>query len=307
MQTRWAGLIAGMAMLLVMPGAASAATVNNGSVDGVTYLSSDGSDFVTNAAPLVIEIPCPGTKRPMGGGYSIGLNELDTLRSAAPADLNGDGRIDGWRVVAETGQSSTGVGTDASAICRKGTVKYVTKTGTLPASPGALTLTARCPKDMHVTGGGAVASNGGAARAAYVSSMYPIDGPDADSKPDDGWRATFYGSTQPGTKVIAICASTKQTYAARSTQHPEQDNKIPAGTVGSGYWARCPATKHVLGIGAYIGGPPGHVRVHSIYTGDAFDGDPNADADTVPDDDAFMSFSNRSSSAQPTEGWAICG
>jgi len=63
----------------------------------------------------------------------------------------------------------------------------------------------------------------------------------------------------------------------------------------------------VLGIGAYIGGPPSDVRVHSIYTGDAFDGDPNADADTVPDDDASMSFSNRSSSAQPTEGWAICG
>ena len=168
-------------MLLAAPGAASATTFANlGTVDGVTYLATNGSDGVTNAAPLVLEIPCPGTKRPVGGGYEIGLNELDILRSAAPADLNGDGKIDGWRVVAETGQASASVGTDASVICRKGTIKYVTQAGTLPASPGALTLTASCPSDMHVTGGGAVASDGGAARAAYVSSMYPIDGPDAN-------------------------------------------------------------------------------------------------------------------------------
>src|SRR4051794_28874898 len=153
MNRGWAGLVIGLAMLLAAPGAASAATVNNGSVDGVTYLSTDGSQFVTHTAPLVIEIPCPGTKRPMGGGYEIGLNELDTLRSAAPADLNGDGKIDGWRVVAETGQPSNAVGTDASVICRKGTVRYVTQTGALPATPGALTLTASCPSDMHVTGG----------------------------------------------------------------------------------------------------------------------------------------------------------
>jgi hypothetical protein len=281
--------------------------MNNGSVDGVTYLSTDGTTFVTNAAPLVIEIPCPGLKRPMGGGYQIGLNVLDTLRSAAPADLNGDGKIDGWRVVAETGQNGTAVGTDANVICRKGTVRYVTKTGTLPASPGALTLTARCPSNMHVTGGGAVASDGGAALGAYVSSSYPIDGSDGDSRPDDGWRATFYGSTQPGTKVIAICASTSPTYIARSTQHPDQDQKIPAGDVGSGYWATCPPTKHVLGIGAYIAGPPRYVRVHAMYPGDAFDGDSNADSDSIPDDDASMSFANRSSTAQKTEGWAICG
>src|SRR3954447_4946587 len=162
MQRHSIGLLAGFAVLLVAPGAASAATVDNlGSVDGVTYLAA--SDYVTNAAPLVIELPCPGSKRPMGGGYSIGLNEVDTLRSAAPADLNGDGKIDGWRVVAETGQSGTSVGTDANVICRKGTVKYVTKTGTLPASGGPLTLTARCPNSMHVTGGGAVASDGGSA------------------------------------------------------------------------------------------------------------------------------------------------
>src|SRR3954468_6993330 len=113
MNRRWAGLVAGLAMLMAAPGAASAVTISNGSVDGITYLSSDGSDFVTNAAPDVIEVACPGTKRPVGGGYQMGLNELDTLRSAAPADLNGDGRIDGWRVVTETGQTGTAVGTYA--------------------------------------------------------------------------------------------------------------------------------------------------------------------------------------------------
>ena len=211
MKKQWTAALAGLVVLLIAPGAASAGTVNSlGTVDGVSYLQASG--FVTNAAPLVLEIPCPGLKRPTGGGYQIGLNELDTLRSAAPADLNGDGRIDGWRVVAETGQSGTAVGTDASLICRRGKVRYVSQTGTLPASPGSLTLTARCPSDMHVTGGGAVASTGGDPRAAWVSSSYPIDVKDADTKPDDGWRAHLYGSTQPGTKVVAICAPTKQSY-----------------------------------------------------------------------------------------------
>jgi hypothetical protein len=295
-----------MAIILVAPGSATAATVDNlGTVDGITYLAA--SDAVTNAAPLVIEIPCPGTKRPTGGGFQIGLNELDTLRSAAPADLNGDGRIDGWRVVAETGETGTAVGTSASVMCRKGTLRYVKKAGTLPASPGPLTLTARCPSGMHVTGGGAIASVDGDPLGAYVSSSYPIDGPDSDKRPDDGWRATFYGTTQPGTKVIAICAYFRPSYPSRVKQYPEQDHSIAAGEVGSGYWVSCPATKQVLGVGAFIGGSPGEVRVHAMYTGDGFELAPNDDADSVPDDNAGMSFSNRSSSAQPTNGWAICG
>ena len=307
MKRTWRGLVPGLIVMLIAPGPASAAIVNNGTVDGVTYLSTDGTDSVTIAEPLVLEIPCPGTKRPTGGGYEIGLHELDTLRSAAPADLNGDGRIDGWRVVAETGQESTAVGASASVICRGGPLRYITKAGTLPASPGPLTLTARCPSDMHVTGGGAVASSGGDARAAYVSSSYPIDGPDADSKPDDGWRARFYGRTQPGTKVIAICAFTRQSYPSRIKQWPDQDHSIPASTVGSGYIVSCPATKHVLGVGAFIDGSPGDVRVHSTYSADGFPSWPNDDADSVPDDNAGMSFSNRSTNPQPSNGWAICG
>jgi hypothetical protein len=300
-------LVVGFVVVLALPGAAAAGTVNKGSVDGITYLVTDGSDFVTNAQPLVIELKCPGRKRPIGGGYQIGLNVLDTLRSAAPADIDGNGTIDGWRVVAETGQTGTAVGTDASAMCRRGKVKYVTKTGTLPASPGALTLTARCPSDMHVTGGGAVASDGGAPRGAYVSQSYPIDGADSDKLPDDGWRATFYGSTQPGTKVIAICAFTKQVYPTRAQQYPEQDQHIPANTAGSGYVVSCPPDKQVFGVGAFISGSPAEVRVHSIWTDDGYSGWPNDDADTVPDDNAAMSFSNGSSSPQLTNGWAICG
>lgn len=298
-------LVFASVFMLLLPGAASAATVNNGTAGKVTYLASSG-DFVTSAAPLVIDLKCPGAKRPIGGGYQIGINELDTLRSAYPADTDGDGKIDGWRVVAETGQPSTAVGTSASAVCRKGTVKYVTKTGTLPASPGALTLTAKCPSGMHVTGGGAVASDGGAAQGAYVSQMYPIDGSDADKLPDDGWRARFWGSTQPGTKVIAICRYSTQTYETRSAQNPDQDQHLAAGNVGSGYVVFCPADKHVFGIGAYIEGSPGEVRVTQTYTEDAFSLASNDDADSVPDDDTGMSFSNRSSSAQLTEGWAIC-
>jgi hypothetical protein len=117
MRTLRTCLVAGFVVIIALPGAASAATVNKGSIDGITYLVTDGSDFVTNAQPLVIDLKCPGRKRPIGGGYQIGLNVLDTLRSAAPADTDGNGTIDGWRVVAETGQTGTAVGTDASRQC----------------------------------------------------------------------------------------------------------------------------------------------------------------------------------------------
>ena len=107
--------------------------------------------------------------------------------------------------------------------------------------------------------------------------------------------------------MIAICASTTLAYPTRKKQYPDQDSSIGAGVVGSGYWVSCPATKHVLGIGAFIGGSPRDVRVHATYPGDAFPGWANDDPDSVPDDNAGMSFSNRSSRAQPTNGWAICG
>jgi hypothetical protein len=152
MMKKWAGAVCAVVAMLVAPGGALAAD-SQGTVDGISYLTASGA--ATIDAPAVLEIPCPGTKRPMGGGYQLGLDPTDTLRSAAPADLNGDGKIDGWRVIAETGQPTTAVGTEAGAMCRKGTVKYVTKLGSLPATPGALTLTAKCPTDMHITGGGA--------------------------------------------------------------------------------------------------------------------------------------------------------
>lgn len=90
-------------------------------------------------------------------------------------------------------------------------------------------------------------------------------------------------------------------------EYPDQDSSIGAGVVGTGYWVSCPAAKQLLGIGSYIGGSPGEARITAMYPGDAFSGWPNDDADSVPDDNGGMSFSNRSSSAQPTNGWAICG
>ena len=107
--------------------------------------------------------------------------------------------------------------------------------------------------------------------------------------------------------MIAICASTKQSYPTRSKQNPDQSQTLGAGVVGSGYVVTCPSTKHVLGIGAYIGGPPGQVRVTATYSSDAFSGWTNDDADSIPDDNTGMSFSNRSSTPQATNGWAICG
>jgi hypothetical protein len=301
---RATALIPAMAALAlcVMPGLAAAGQ-SLGTVDGITYLHEMGS--ATISAPFDVELPCPDGTRPTGGGFAVGLHQTDSLRGTLPADLDADGRIDGWRVIAETGQPSTAVGADAWAICRGGKLRYASKSGQLPAgSPGALKLTARCPNGFRVTGGGALAGApppSGDPRVAEVLYSHPIDGRDDDTKPDDGWRARLYGTEQAETKVIAICAETRQKYVQGDTSPVQADGG------GSGRFVSCPATRHVLGIGGLIGGPVGEARQHSADPGDAFSLHENHDEDTVPDDNASASFVNEAGAPKTGTVYGICG
>lgn len=297
---RGAALIAATAALTLAAAGLASADQDLGTVDGVSYLSD--ADFVTSATPLVLDIACPPGTRPTGGGYGVGLDPLDMLRGAFPADLDADGRIDGWRVIAETGQSGTAVGTDASAICRGGKLRYVRQAGDLPTGPaGGLKLTARCPRGLGVTGGGALAGTlPGDPRSAEVLYSHPIDARDADTKPDDGWRASFYGTDQPGTKVIAICAETRQKYIQDVVESVEVGG-------GHGRFILCPGARHALGIGTRISGPTGEARATSAGPLDAFSGHPNDDQDTVPDDNVSASFANEVGATKTGTVYGICG
>jgi hypothetical protein len=77
----------------------------------------------------------------------------------------------------------------------------------LANSLGSVEVT--CADGRNVLGGGAF-SNGDYAETS-IDDSYPIDGPDKDSKADDGWRVTIWNtaSTARNIEVLAICSKLK--------------------------------------------------------------------------------------------------
>ena len=129
------------------------------------------------------------------------------INTTMPVD-DGDGDSipdDGWRAF-----QHLFTGTNASMLvyseCRKGPAPaYRTLSAPVPAHQ-PVTLNMAC-NGGHVIGGGAVIS--GPAADAHLAASLPIDLQDADSVPDDGWRATVSNdsSNDLTTTVHAICVS----------------------------------------------------------------------------------------------------
>ena len=83
------------------------------------------------------------------------------------------------------------------------------------AGPGTTkVIAARCPGQTKVLGGGMTSF--GDFGDAYVSSSYPDDRGDRDSKPDDAWvsRVSTFDSYVGGS-AMAICARTAVSYRSR--------------------------------------------------------------------------------------------
>lgn len=72
-----------------------------------------------------------------------------------------------------------------------------------------------CPKELHVTGGGAFSN--GIYQGTKIQDSYPIDGEDEGSKPDDGWRATIWNASanSVNTEAQAICTKLKPKYKTK--------------------------------------------------------------------------------------------
>jgi hypothetical protein len=82
---------------------------------------------------------------------------------------------------------------------------YVVKDAPDPAGTQA-SVSARCPFDTHLTGGGAYTSGGTV--DDEVASSAPFDGADRGKAPDDGWLAEINGSASSDNTItsFAICA-----------------------------------------------------------------------------------------------------
>jgi hypothetical protein len=108
-----------------------------------------------------------------------------------------------------------------------------------------------CPRNLHVTGGGGAL--GKPATSTLIAS-FPVDGSDANSKPDDGWEAWGNAGEADNLQAFAACTKTMPAYhRAVMTVKPAEGLRISA---------QCAGGQHVLGVGGRIGSAPaGTARV----------------------------------------------
>jgi hypothetical protein len=133
--------------------------------------------------------------------------------------------------------------------------------GDTSAVTGYSSVDAACPTGAHVAGGGF--------HSGVPTGNRPFDGPDHDTRPDDGWTYDFYQST--GTSdVFAICSAGRFAYVKKS-------KRIRAGQVQTAT-VSCPrGTRVVSGGGVPIRG----ATADFLDTSAPFD---DADANALPED-----------------------
>lgn len=161
-------------------------------------------------------------------------------------------------------------------------VQYVEKAA---SSPTQSAVQVACPAGTHVTGGGAITSNG--YRNLVLRGSFPYDNNDGDLDFDDGWRIHYQNRGGSGVSVEAICAADMPVYAFAGFS-------IPAGARGE-QTLECPGDDHV-----YSGGARGATLVGLLPR----DG---SDADARTDDRWLARLDNYTQQSALAGVWVICG
>jgi hypothetical protein len=118
-----------------------------------------------------------------------------------------------------------------------GPVTYVTEDVNLLAG-GANGVTAFCPADRNVSGGGAaIAGQTGESDDADISTLRPADTGDGGSIPDDAWIADASNEDNIGhvLTTTAICVKTSKA----DVSYPESEGSVGAGNVSGGTFVSC--------------------------------------------------------------------
>lgn len=105
-------------------------------------------------------------------------------------------------------------------------------------------LTADCPGQTHVWGGGEV--NDAGYEEFQLRQSHPLDDADNDAKPDDGWSIGVVTPAAEAVTVQAVCAKPMPRYVT-------QDLAIFPGNIGF-FKVKCPRGTNVSGGG--VEGPP---------------------------------------------------
>ena len=157
-----------------------------------------------------LKVSCPAGTNVIGGGVTIvGGDHADEVSASEPADGNdADHAIgDAWYGAAGDG-SSVKVHMTVQAICDGSTASYKIKwhAPVLLLTNHKNSSQVNCPAGTRVVGGGADID--GLNTDMEIHDMYPVDGSDADSIPDNGFKATGYNDGDPATRhliTFVIC------------------------------------------------------------------------------------------------------
>jgi hypothetical protein len=185
----------------------------------VTAVCSPGT-FVYKTVTLTVPVDkakhrvakCPlGTYVLGGGAGAPGDHGVEVFQSE-PTDGPDKGTKlnDAWEGGVDNGQDSDTKLT-VTAICAKVPKRSVKKvSGARKVLPNNTedSATAMCPSGTHVVGGGAHTHPH--STDSEVESTFPIDGPDSDTKPDDGWEAVANNDgsgVQIDLHSIALCVA----------------------------------------------------------------------------------------------------
>jgi hypothetical protein len=274
---------------------ALAAQSNLGTIGGFTYVQSTTNQGPDSDGSVIAT--CPDGQFLVGGGAeSERFKRSNYLHSSAPVDgpdLN-IAADDAWGSSFRVGKK--GGYADAIAVCADTAPQIVSQTAQVPAGKTGRT-TAKCPGDMHVSGGG-VAVLGGPSDS-FLNSSYPTDGSDKDHTPDDGWtgRAVGTAASDETMEVTAFCVSGRRTYMP----HKLSGIKPHGGSASLDY---CKGQKGVLsGAGIRISGPGTQAHaVMAIPNDDPTAGNP----DTTPEERIVFGAMNRYGTKKSATGWAVC-
>lgn len=280
------GALAG-GLLLALAGSSEAATETLGKAGGLKYVRAEATvpaTVGTRAGGFAVA-DCGAAWTATGGGAALvgdaGVSFLSEIRLVDHLVEAG-----AWHAVQPERMLS------AYGICsRRAAVANDVHTGNFAPAPSTLGFGFSCAEG-HVLGGGV---EGSPSLDSHVSSAVPIDGPDPDSVPDDGWRGS--GALLEGTNgelyVYQACATgPRPAYRSAKAQVAPIDQRTVT--------VRCKRDEHVSGGGAYVSGPADDTHMAASRPIDG------GDLDQVPDDGWRATVSNDGAVFQTAAVKAIC-
>ncbi|MGZ8571282.1 MAG: hypothetical protein ACXWW5_03560 [Actinomycetota bacterium] len=264
-----------------------------GTTGGVRY-ASDRVTYDALSSSAEIEVGCGGSRwHVLGGGSAAGgpvglawqTSDRTTDFDDADTDLD-----DGWR---GGGAGMSPAELTAYSVCiRSDDIRHPWRNIAVSTS-GLRSGSVACGgAAWHVTSGSVFIATTG----SWVNSSYPMDGPDADHRPDDGWQGSIYdvNGGSGGFSAYAVCVQGEVLRYVRRGPFSVAPGEAHRHRVA------CRSDEHVVGGGARLSGPEDRGRLVASYPSDG------GDADDIPDDGWTSRVYNVAGAAKRMTAYAVC-